>query len=185
MKDRSALISKLISSRKFRESYIRAKLSVLIPSQIRALRLKWPMTQPELGHEAEMKQSRISAIERPGSANLNVDTLIRMAAALRVGLKVELVPFSEMLRWENNFSQDQFKLPKIEEDTAFISPDEPTADEDNVHSRQGAVVYAVVRAKQPQVDPKQFTFTQTPLWPAAGLAESEQGIEGLPRQQYR
>ena len=80
------------------------------------------MTQPELGREADMKQSRISAIERPGSANLNVDTLIRVAAALRVGLKVELVPFSEMLRWENNFSQDGFSLPKIEEDTAFINP---------------------------------------------------------------
>ena len=177
MKDRSALISKLINSRKFREAYIRAKLSVLIPSQVRALRLKWPMTQPELGHEAEMKQSRISAIERPGSANLNVDTLIRVAAALRVGLKVELVPFSEMVRWENSFSQDRFNLPKIEDDDAFINPDEPTTDEG---SRRGSVVYAFVKAaKQPQADPKEFTFTQTPLW-LVGLTDSGQGIHDLP-----
>lgn len=177
MKDRSALISKLVNSRNFREAYIRAKLSVLIPSQVRALRLKWPMTQPELGREADMKQSRISAIERPGSANLNVDTLIRVAAALRVGLKVELVPFSEMLRWENNFSQDGFSLPKIEEDTAFINPEEPAAEGTNTASR----VYAVVESREAPVNPRDFTFTQTPLWLGEGAAtDLKKGAEGLP-----
>jgi len=122
MRDRSALISKLLSSRKSRESYIRSKLNVLLPSQIRGLRLRRALKQEELGREAEMKQSRISAMERPGETQFNIETLIRVAAALRVGLKVEFVSFSEMLEWENTFSQDAFDVPKIEDDIAFVRP---------------------------------------------------------------
>jgi transcriptional regulator with XRE-family HTH domain len=122
MRDRSSLISKLVNSRKSRESYIRSKLNVLLPSQLRGLRLRREMKQDELGREAEMKQSRISAMERPGEASFNIETLIRLAAALRVGLKVEFVPFSEMLTWENSFSQDRFNPVPIERDTTFIDP---------------------------------------------------------------
>src|SRR5208282_6179924 len=105
MRDRSALIYELLNSRESRESYIRSKLNILIPSQLRALRLKGPITQKELGDQADMKQSRISAMERPGETQFNVETLIRLAAAMKVGLRVEFVSFSEMLEWENNFSQ--------------------------------------------------------------------------------
>ncbi len=122
MRDRSNLISNLLNRRESRESYIRSKLSVLIPSQLRALRVKCPMTQQALGEVADMKQSRVSAMERPGEAQFNVDTLVRLAAALKVGLMVKFVSFSEMLRWENSFSQDSFDVIHIEEDTDFIRP---------------------------------------------------------------
>jgi len=122
MRDRSQLITKLCNSRQSRESYVRSKLNVLIPSQIRALRLKYPLKQKELAEGADMKQSRISAMERPGQVNFSLDTLIRVAAALKVALKVEFVTFSEMLDWENDFSQDQFDKAKIENDRAFLNP---------------------------------------------------------------
>ena len=122
MRDRSVLISKLLRERKSRESYIRSKLNVLLPSQIRGLRLRREMKQEELGREAEMKQSRISAMERPGEVSFNIETLIRLAAALRVGLRVEFVPFSEMLTWENGFSQDRFSPTPIERDREFVNP---------------------------------------------------------------
>jgi len=113
---------KLLRDRKSRESYLRSKLSTLISSQIRGLRLKYPMTQAELAEAAEMKQSRISAMERPGETQFNLETLIRTAAALHVGLKVEFVSMSEMLEWENRFSQDEFNVTKIEDDIAFLEP---------------------------------------------------------------
>jgi len=59
--------------------------------------------------------------ETPG-ANPTVETLSAIAAALRVGLKIEFVPFSEMLAWENGFSQDRFDVTKIDEDQAFLNP---------------------------------------------------------------
>ncbi len=122
MRDRSALISKLSESGASRAAYIRAKVGVLISSQLRALRLRRFGTQERFAHEANMKQSRVSAMECPGAVNFNLETLVRAAATFRVGLKVEFVPFSQMLRWENSFSQDNFDVVKIEEDVAYLNP---------------------------------------------------------------
>lgn len=125
MSERSKLISRLSSNRESRRAYIKAKLSVLVPAQIRALRLKFGMpTQTHLAKAAGMHQSRISMFETPG-ANITLDTLARIAAALHVGLVVKFVPFSEMLRWDNGFSHDQFSVTRIEKDRAFLGEAEP------------------------------------------------------------
>jgi len=122
MKDLSAKKSRLLDNLQARESYIKSKVNVIVPSQIRALRLKSKgmQKQSDLAKIAEMKQSRISAIETPGAVNFNVNTLVRIAAAFGVGLKIEFVPFSEMLEWENNFQQDAFNPVRIEEDKEFL-----------------------------------------------------------------
>lgn len=127
MSDRSDRISKLLGSHKSRTSYIKAKLGILVPAQIRALRLK--STNPEmpyqrdLARQAEMHQSRISMFETPGMSNMTLETLAKVAAALKVGVIVKFVPFSEMLRWENGFSPDSFDVvPRLEQDVNFLEP---------------------------------------------------------------
>jgi transcriptional regulator with XRE-family HTH domain len=122
MSDRSTLISRLISDRDFRADYIRAKLDVLIPSQLRGLRRRDDLTQPQLAEMAGMKQARISAMETQGRVNFNRETLVRMAATYGVGLIVQFVTFSEMLEWENNYSQDTFNVTRLENDTDFLRP---------------------------------------------------------------
>ena len=122
MSERSKLISRLLLERDYRAAYIRAKLDVLIPSQLRALRLRQEKTQPELAKLADMKQSRISAMETPGQVNFNLETLVRMAATLNVGLMVKLVPFSELLMWENEYSQEVFDVTRLPNDTDFLEP---------------------------------------------------------------
>ncbi len=123
MSERSKLISRLLKNRASREAYIGAKLKVLIPSQIRALRLKSQAPrQEDLASAVEMKQSRISAMETPGAVNFNLETLVRLASAFKVGLVVKFVPFSEMLGWENEFSQDAFNVVPIDQDTEFLAP---------------------------------------------------------------
>lgn len=124
MSDRRTIVSRLIADRDFRADYIRAKLEVLIPSQLRALRLRQEKTQPELAQLADMKQSRISAMETPGRVNFNLETLVRMAATLNVGLMLKLVPFSEMLGWENSYSQDSFNVTQLANDIEFLQPAE-------------------------------------------------------------
>jgi len=120
MSDRSTRVSKLRSDKRSRISYIRAKLNVLVPAQIRALRVRLFEKQQSLAEDADMKQSRISAMERPGAVQFNLDTLVRLAASFKVGLVVKFVPFSEMLKWENGFSQDHFAVATIDEDTTFL-----------------------------------------------------------------
>jgi hypothetical protein len=60
--------------------------------------------------------------ETPGAANITLETLARLAAAFKVGLVVKFVPFSEMLNWENAFSQDAFDVVKIDADREFLHP---------------------------------------------------------------
>ena len=130
MSERSIVISRLLKNRSTREAYIGAKLKVLIPSQIRALRLKSQTPrQEDLANAAEMKQSRISAAETPGAVNFNLETLVRLAAALGVGLIVKFVSFSEMLKWENGYSQDAFNPLTIEKDTDFQRKESPLVGE--------------------------------------------------------
>src|ERR1039458_10009251 len=92
--ERSQLIEKL-KDWKYRESYIRASININLPSQIRALRLKQGLTQSELADESKMMQPRISAMEKPGATKFNIETLIRLAAAFKVGLIVRFAPYSE------------------------------------------------------------------------------------------
>jgi transcriptional regulator with XRE-family HTH domain len=112
----------LQSNFKTRTAYIQAKVGTLVPSQIRALRIKSETPrQPDLAKAAEMHQSRISMLETAGS-NPTLGTLSAIAAALKVGLKVEFVPLSEMLAWENEFSQDDFTVVTIDDDAEFLNP---------------------------------------------------------------
>lgn len=115
------MISKLKGSQDTRESYIRSKLSVLLPGQIRSLRLRRRLTQAELGEAANMKQVRISTLERVGDSGFSLSTLIRLAAAFRIGLMVKFVPLSEMLAWENSFTPDDFDVIRLDQDLAFLN----------------------------------------------------------------
>lgn len=127
MSSRSQIVSRLVGDRASRESYLRAKLNQIIPSQIKALRLRTPWTQKELGDEVEMKQARISAVEKPGETAFTLETLIRLAAAFRVGLQVKFIPYSEMAKWNDDYCQDDFSVTPIEEDEQFLNPQSTTS----------------------------------------------------------
>lgn len=120
---------------------MQAKVCTLVPSQIRALRLKSENPrQPDLARAAEMHQSRISMLETPG-ANPTLGTLSAIAAALNVGLKVEFVPLSEMLEWENGFSQDSFEVTPLDSDTNFLSPPQQDHPQIAVSNLSACTVY--------------------------------------------
>lgn len=124
MKERSTFLDKLINDYNYRLAYIKAKVGVNIPSQIKAMRRRRDnLSQEALAKEAGKRQSQISSMERPGVTSFTVETLIRLAAAFKVGLIVRFVPFSEMLKWENNYSQDYFNVTPIDHDIEFVNPE--------------------------------------------------------------
>jgi len=88
------------------------------------------LKQADVAELSDMKQSRISAMERPGT-RWNIETLVRLVAAFKFGLVVKIVPFSEMLDWENEFNQDTFDPATIEEDAEFIGTEPRAADSSN------------------------------------------------------
>ena len=177
MSDRSNLINRLLGECDFRAAYIRSKLDVLIPSQIRSLRLTDELTQPELANVAGMKQSRISAMETPGKVNFNLETLVRTAAAFGVGLSVRFVPFSEMLEWENNFSQDRFGVTRLSEDREFLKPPAvvTTTTQRMRRSRRRRLYWvpAVPRATYNQPGAAEYVQAQLPFEPPTGERKLE------------
>jgi transcriptional regulator with XRE-family HTH domain len=80
------------------------------------------MTQKQLAKLSGMAQPRISAMEQPGATKFNLETLIRVASALNVALKVEFVSFSDMLEWESTYSQDSFNVVTLDDDFQFLNP---------------------------------------------------------------
>lgn len=123
MNERSQRISRLKSDIKSREAYVKAKLGILVPSQIRALRLKSSTPkQQALAKASGTFQSRISRLETPGAANVTLETLAEIAAIHKVGVIVKFVPYSEMLDWDNTYSQDTFDVIRLDDDKAFLNP---------------------------------------------------------------
>jgi len=88
--------------------------------------------------------------ETPGAANVTLETLARLAAAFRTGLIVKFVPFSEMLRWENDFSQDSFNVTTIEQDGAFVGPAAVVAEDSGMAAAAEAAPYDFVAGMRKQ-----------------------------------
>lgn len=96
-------ISKLwrkLRNKAYRDGYTEAQLSIEIPFQIRALRKARGWTQVQLAERCGIPQARISHIEQPGRDPLSLRTLYRLASAFDVGLLVQFVSFSELVRRE-------------------------------------------------------------------------------------
>jgi transcriptional regulator with XRE-family HTH domain len=173
--ERSQLIEKL-KNWKYYEAYIRASINVNLPSQIRALRLKQEMTQKDLASEAQMKQPRISAMEKPGATRFNIETLVRLAVAFRVGLIVKFVPLSEMLAWENGFSQDSFNVVTFEEDSGILPAAEAASVNTNRFSPTGTWCSASTPGPLLALPEASREIAMTPPPPDAGSIATVQGL---------
>jgi transcriptional regulator with XRE-family HTH domain len=176
MSKRLKTVSRLVADQSAREIYVKATLNTLIPAQIRALRLRDGSTQKHLAQLSGMKQARISAAETPGAVNFSLETLVRIASAFRVGLQVRFLSYSQMLDWENDFSQDDFAVRKIEEDTNF-------AETKNNSVRFRPLTESERKALDPSSSTKTITITNLTLGeqdaPNFNSSGESTGIRGI------
>lgn len=110
----------------YRDGYTEAQLSIEVPFQIRALRKARGWTQKQLAERCGIPQARISHIEQPGRNPLSLRTLYRLSSAFDVGLLVQFVPFSELVRREASFDPETFCVPSFKDDR--LEMDVRTAD---------------------------------------------------------
>ena len=106
--------AKLSKSKAYRDAFVASQINVGLPFQIRTLRKQRNLNQQELATLAGMLQPRISAMEQVGGGQLNLDTLRKLAAAFDVGLLVKFVAFSDLIKWSNDFSPDDFSVPSFD-----------------------------------------------------------------------
>lgn len=111
-----------MKNKAYRHGMVNAQIEIDLPLQIRALRKQRVWTQPQLAAEAEMKQPRISAMEKPGAVHFTLETLRRLAEAFDVALIVRFAPFSEFIDSSNSFRPDEFLVPTFDEEYRTSEP---------------------------------------------------------------
>ena len=97
----------------YRHGAVNAQLEIDLPLQIRALRKQRNWTQPQLAAIAEMRQPRISNMEKPGATHFSLETLRRLAEAFDVALIVRFGSFGELLDWSDQFSPGRLSGSKF------------------------------------------------------------------------
>ncbi len=112
----SSKVWKKLQVKEYRDGYTEAQLSVEVPFQIRALRKARGWTQAQLAERCGIPQARISHVEQPGRDPLSLRTLYRLSAAFDVGLLVQFVPFSELVRREAAFDPKTFRVSSFKDD---------------------------------------------------------------------
>lgn len=123
--------SKLASSKEYREEFVSAFLKRYIPFQVRTIRKKRRMSQPELAIASQITQGVISRAEDPNYGNLTFNTVLRIAAGFDLAFVGKFVPFSELLKVIDEMSEESLNLPGFveecnQEDAAITKKDDKT-----------------------------------------------------------
>jgi transcriptional regulator with XRE-family HTH domain len=118
-KQRKDRLTQDLKDREYRHAFVAAHLTNGRAFQIRALREQRQWSQKELAEKTDMKQTRISLLENPDYANVNIETLKRFAKAFDVGLIVRFVPFSDLVKWELNLSSDSLEVSSFDDEPYF------------------------------------------------------------------
>ncbi len=108
-------------NREYREALNLENVYASVCGQMRNIREQQKLSQAELGRKAKMAQERISILEDPNAETKpTLNTLLRVAGALDVGLEVRFIPFSRVLESSVNISEQQVKVDSFEKELPSI-----------------------------------------------------------------
>jgi transcriptional regulator with XRE-family HTH domain len=118
-----SLWHKLEKSKKYRAAYAMSFLKRSIPFQIQVLRKKHCGSQAVLAERSGVTQGVISRAEDPDYGNLTINTIGRIASGLDVAFVGKFVPFSELVKFSNSVSEEDFEnILTFEEETVLSQP---------------------------------------------------------------
>jgi transcriptional regulator with XRE-family HTH domain len=107
--------------REYREAFNLENVYASVCGQMRNIREQQELSQLELGRKAKMAQERISILEDPNAETKpTLNTLLRIAGALDVGLEVRFIPFSRVLETSVNISEQYRKVDSFEKELPSI-----------------------------------------------------------------
>jgi transcriptional regulator with XRE-family HTH domain len=101
----SSIWRQLAASKEFREEFNALQLKRGVSFQIRALLNKRGWTQARLAEESKLTQGVVSRAQDANYGNLTINTINRLANGFDVAFIGEFVPFSELIEWFENLSE--------------------------------------------------------------------------------
>lgn len=111
-----------LQNKEYREGYVEGQFDIEVPFQIRALRKARGWTQAELTKYSGIPESQIAELEDPDSDPPSVQILHKLCAAFDVGLLVQFVSFSELVRRESEFDPETFNVVSFSDDNIDTEP---------------------------------------------------------------
>lgn len=103
----------------YRQVYTEGFCDSKIATQIKVLREQRGWTQAQLAEAADMKQSRIAALEDVNYSSWSIRTLRRLAQAFDLWLDVEFKEFGALWPQLQNFSRESLVHYAFEDDPVF------------------------------------------------------------------
>lgn len=125
-----------LRNKKYREHFVDAQLKRAIPFQVRSIMKARGLSQKQLASLAGLTQGVVSRAASPKYGNLTLNTIVRIAAGFDVAFIGRFVPFSELVRYYDDLSEEIGAVPAFEqEDKALFSNARGvTSPADNRHS---------------------------------------------------
>jgi len=110
-----------LRNKKYRKAFVEAQLKRGLPFQISALRKKRGWSQAELAEMSRLTQGVISRAENPDYGNLTFNTVLEIASGLDMAFIGKFVPFSELVKWHEDLSEESVLVPTFAEEDEKLS----------------------------------------------------------------
>jgi len=113
-------LMKELQDEDYRYAYDEEFANSRMATQIKVIReQRNGMTQAQLAGKADMRQSRISALENVDYSAWSISTLRRLAQALGVRLTFKFESWGDLLSEVESFNREALQVPDFENDPAF------------------------------------------------------------------
>ena len=110
-----------LSNKQYRDHYALSLLKRSVAFQIKTLRKKHCGTQTALAEKSNLKQGVISRAEDQDYGNLTFNTVGRIAAGLDMAFIGKFVPFTELITFSGELSEEEFKnILTFDEENAVL-----------------------------------------------------------------
>lgn len=94
-----------LSNKEYRANFAALQLKRGVPFQIRALLKNRKWTQEQLAEYADLTQGVVSRAQNADYGNLTINTISRISAGFDVAFVGQFVPFSALVDWFENLSE--------------------------------------------------------------------------------
>lgn len=116
---RESLRQELLRDPKARSHYADMLLDTMIALQLKTLRQQRDWTQEHLAEKADMKQSRISTMEKVDYSSWSIRILKQLAKAFDLRLRVTFESFGTLLDDYTQLGRAELERPSFVDDPAF------------------------------------------------------------------
>lgn len=113
---KKSLARKLLKAKKYRDSFVSARITQTVALQVRVLRQQRVMSQAELAEALGTSQNAIYRLENPNYGKNSISTLKKVASFFDVGLVVRLEKYSDIVDWVSRLDSESILVPSAGKD---------------------------------------------------------------------